>query len=115
MAWARAAPQVGRVRYEPGGQAVALSTVPASSPQQVWRGAHGDPSYAVRPATGAGHTHAGLNEPPRYRAAVHRGRDPQARDSHRDGQPGVGAPADARRTRQARSPDRGLHGVTDPA
>ena len=48
----------------------------------------------------------GLYEPAASRTAVHGSRDPQARDPHRHGQPDVGAPARARRARQARPPDR---------
>jgi hypothetical protein len=51
----------------------------------------------------------GLREPPASRAAVHGGRDPQARDLHGDGEPCVGAPAGAGRAGQARPPGRGLH------
>jgi hypothetical protein len=51
----------------------------------------------------------------RPRTAARGSRDPQARDPHRDGQPDAGTPAGTGRACQARPPDRGLHGVADPA
>ena len=69
----------------------------------------------ARLAPAAGHPQMGLHKPPTSRAAVHGGRSQEARDPHGDGEPGVGAPSRARRTGQARPPDRGLHSVADPA
>jgi hypothetical protein len=51
----------------------------------------------------------GSHEPAASRTAAHGSRDTQARDPHRHRQSGVGASARARRTRQARPPDRRLH------
>src|SRR5271165_483213 len=56
-----------------------------------------------------------LHQPTTPRPAAYGSRDLQARDPHRDGQSELGAPACARRTRQARPPDRCLHGLADPA
>src|ERR1017187_720460 len=98
-----------------GRPAVARSTVPADPPAPLGRGLRGHPGDAARLAPAAGHTEMGLHQPAASRAAVHGRRDPQARHPHRHGQPGVGAPARARRTRQTRPPDRRFHRVADPA
>ena len=102
--------QIGRARYEPGDR-LWLAALSRLVPRRRWGEAFmvtpGDPARLV-PA--AGRTQVGLRQPPASRTAVHGSRDPQARDPHRDGESRVGAPAGARRTRQARPPDRGLHG-----
>ena len=95
--------------------AMALGTVLADSPKSMGRGVRRDPGDAARLAPAASRTPMGLHEPAVSGTAVHASRDPQARDPHRDRQPDMGTPARARRTRQARPPDRGLHGVADPA
>ena len=73
------------------------------------------PGDAARLAPATGQTQVGRHQPAASGTTAHGSRDPQARDPHRDGQSGVGASARARRTRQARPADRGLHGVADPA
>jgi hypothetical protein len=98
-----------------GRPAVAGSTVATGPAPAMGRGVHGDPGDAARLASAAGRPQVGLRQPAPSRSAVNGSRDPQARDRHRDGQSGLGASAGARRTRQARPPDRGLHGLADPA
>jgi hypothetical protein len=107
--------QISRVRYQPGDRPwlAALSRL-------IHRRRWGE-VFAVTPATLlAWHRRlaapqVGLHEPTASRTAGHDSRDPQARDPHRDGEPGLGAPSGARRTRQARPLDRSIHGVADPA
>ena len=107
--------QISRVRYEPGDR-MWLAALSRLIPRRRW-----GEVFAVTPATllawapATGHPQMGLHEPAATRTAVHGSRDPQPRDPHRDGEPDVRAPARARRTRQARPPDRQLHGVADPA
>ena len=95
--------------------AVVRGAVAADPATQVGRGVHGDPGDPAQLAPAAGCTHMGLQQPAGFRAAVHGSRDQEARDPHRDGEPHVGAPARARRTHQARPPDRRFHGLADPA
>ena len=107
--------QIGRVRYRPGDR-LWLSALCRLIPRNRW-----GEVFAVTPATLlAWHRRLvprkwDYHEPAASRAAAYGSRDPQARTPHRDGQSDVGAPARARRTRAARTPDRCLHGVADPA
>src|SRR6266487_2856066 len=96
-----------------GRPAVARSAVPANPPAPAGRGVRGDPRDAAGLAPPASHPQMGLLQPAAPRTTTDGSRDPQARDPHRHGQSGLGAPARARRTRQARSPDRRLHGLAD--
>ena len=102
--------QVGRVRYQPGDR-LWLAALSRLIPRHRWGEA-----FAVTPATLlAWHRRLvarkmGLHQQAASRAAIHGSRDP-----HRRGQSRVGAPARARRAHQARPPDRGVHGVADPA
>ena len=103
--------QISRVRYRPGGRLwlAALSRL-------IRRHRWGD-VFAVTPATLLA-WHRRLVTPTwDYTSQRRPGRPstPAAVRPHGDGQSGVGAPAGARRTRQARPPGRGLHGVADPA
>ncbi len=94
---------------------MARGTVPADPPAPVERGVRGDPGDAARVAPAAGRTPLGLHQPGASRTAVHGDRDPQAGDPHGDGEPDLGASAGARGADQARPPDRGIHGLADPA
>jgi putative transposase len=107
--------QISRVCYQPGDR-MWLAALSRLIPRRRW-----GEVFAVTPATLlAWHRRLvtrnwDYTNPPTFRTTVHDGSDPQARDPHRDGEPGVGAPAGARRARHAWPPDRGLHGVADPA
>ena len=107
--------QAGRLRYQPGDR-LWLAALSRLIPRRRW-----SEVFAVTPATLlAWHRRlaapqVGLHEPAASRTAGHDSRAPQARDPHRDGEPGLGAPSGARRTRQARPLDRSIHGVADPA
>jgi hypothetical protein len=107
--------QIGRVRYQPGDR-LWLAALSWLIPRRRW-----GEVFAVTPATLlAWHRRlvAGkwdYNEPSAARTTVHDGCDPQARNPHGHRQSGVGTPARARRTRQARPPDRCLHRVANPA
>jgi len=107
--------QVGRVHYQPGDR-LWLAALSRLIPRHRWGEA-----FAVTPATLlAWHRRLvarkmGLHQQAASRTAIHGSRDPQARGPHRRGQSRVGAPARARRAHQARPPDRGVHGVADPA
>jgi hypothetical protein len=102
----------GRIRYQPADRLwfAALSKL---IPRRRW-----DEVFAVSPAALlAWHRRLVIRKwdyTSRRRPGrpAHGSRHPQARDPHRDGQPDVGASAG---TRQARPPDRCLHGVADPA
>ena len=107
--------QVGRVRYEPVDRvwlAALTRLIPRSA---VGRSLPGDARDHARLAPAAGHTQVRLREPPAPWASLHDGRDPQARDPHRYGESHMGAPPSAGRACQAGLPDRGFHGVADPA
>ena len=107
--------QISRVRYQPGDR-LWLAALSRLVPRRRW-----GEVFAVTPATLlAWHRRLvartlGLHQPAASRAAVYGSRDQEARDPHREGQSDMGASAGARRIRQARPPDRGLHGVADPA
>jgi putative transposase len=107
--------QVSRVRCQPGDR-LWLAALSRLIPRQRW-----GEVFAVTPATLlAWHrrlvmrkwNYTSRRRPgrPSTAAAIRKARHP-----HGDGELGVGAPARARRTRQARPPDRCLHGVADPA
>jgi len=107
--------QIGRVRYQPADR-LWLAALSRLIPRRRW-----GEVFAVTPATLlAWHRrlvtrrwdYISRRRPGRPSTAA---RDPQARDPHGDGQSDVGAPAGARRARQARPSDRRLHGVADPA
>jgi len=107
--------QIGRVRYQPADR-LWLAALSRLIPRQRWGEVfRGDPGDAARLAPAAGRAPLGRHEPTAARAAIHRSSDAQARDLHGDGESDVGPPAGVRRTRQARPPDRGVHGVADPA
>jgi putative transposase len=99
--------QTGRVRYQPTDR-MWLSALSRLIPRRRW-----GEVFMVTPATG--HPQMGLHQPAAPRTAVHRSRDPETRDPHRDRQSDVGSPSRARRTRQTRPPDRQLHSVANPA
>jgi hypothetical protein len=106
--------QIGRVRYQPGDR-LWLAALSRLVPRHRW-----GEVFAVTPATLLAWprrlvAQVGLHQPAASRAAVHDGLGPQARDPHGNRQSELGAPARARRTRQARPSDRRLHGVADPA
>jgi putative transposase len=107
--------QIGRVRYQPGDR-LWLAALSRMIPRHRWAEV-----FAVTPATLLAWHRRPVTRKWDYTSRRRPGRpstgrrDPEARDPHGDGQSDVGAPACARRARQARSPDRGLHGVADPA
>jgi hypothetical protein len=80
-----------------------------------YRGVRRDPGDTARLAPATGHPQLGLQQSAASRPAAHGSRDPQAGDPHGHGQSDLGAPARARRARQARPSDRCLHGVAGPA
>jgi len=107
--------QISRARYQPADR-LWLAAPSRLIPQRRWdEVVRRDPGDAARLAPAACRAQVGLHQPAASRTAVHGSCDQQARDPHRYRQPGMGAPARARRTRQARPPDRRLHGVADPA
>jgi hypothetical protein len=106
--------QIGRVRYQPGDR-LWLSALSRLIPRHRWAEV-----VTVTPATLLAWHRRLVTRTWAYRNRRRPGRpsasrDPQARHPHHDRQSDVGAPARARRTRQARPPDRSVHGVADPA
>ena len=106
--------QTGRVRYKPADR-LWLAALSQLIPRRLW-----GEVFAVTPATLlAWHrrlaAQMGLHQPTEARTAAHSSRDPETRYPHGYGQSGAGAPARARRARQARPPDRCLHRVADPS
>jgi putative transposase len=105
--------QVGRVRYQPGDR-LWLAVLSRLIPRRRWGEA-----FAVTPATLLAWHRRLVARKWDYTSKRRPGRPStaaaQARGPHRHGQSGVGAPAGARRAHQARPPDRGVHGLADPA
>ena len=106
--------QVVRVRYQPTDR-LSLAALSRLIPRGRWCEVFAVTSATLLAPPAAGHGQMGLRLSAESRTPAHGSRNQKARDSHRDGQSGVGASACARRARQARSPDRSLHGVADPA
>ena len=88
--------QISQVRYQPADR-LWLAALSRLIPRRRW-----GEVFAVNPgdtaglAPAAGRAPVELHEPAASRAAAHGGGDPQARDPHGYGQPGVRAPASAR-------------------
>ena len=105
--------QVGRARYQPADW-LWLAALLKLIPRHRW-----GEVFAVTPATLlAWHrlvSRTWTNKPTEPGTAADGSRDPETRDSHRNRESHVGAPARARRARPARPPDRRLHGMADPA
>jgi hypothetical protein len=107
--------QISRVRYEPGDRLwlVALSRL---IPRRRW-----GEVFAVTPATLLAWHRRLVTRKWDYSSRRRPGRPSTPATIRKlvirmaTEKPGVGAPARARRTRQTRPPDRGLHGVADPA
>src|SRR6266487_2698964 len=78
-----------------GRPALARGIVPADPPASVGRGVRRDAGDAARLAPAAGQPQMGLHQPAASRPTIHGCRDPQARNPHRHGQSGLGAPARA--------------------
>ena len=105
--------QINRVRCQPGDRLwlAALSRlIPGADGARRSR----RPQRHCSPGTGALSHVNGTTPAAGIPQTVHGSRDPKARDPHGNGEPNVGTPARARRTQQARPPDRGHDGLADP-